>query len=89
MVLAVCAQTIKQLSRRCTLVRLKFIALAHVEQRVRLFGSRGHNTTRTVIFERAGNHHLVVGKKCGRERIAFIPLQAFSVELKFNRFRFV
>ena len=50
-VLACAGQPIEQLGRGGALVRFKPPALAHVDNRVRLFGTAGNNAARAVILE--------------------------------------
>ena len=75
-------QTVKQLCHSRTLVRLEVIRAAHVKQRIWLFPTRRHNAARTVIFERAPHHHLIIGEQGRGKRVAFDPLQFFSIEIK-------
>ena len=82
-------QTVKDFLRGGALVRFKTTALAHVKERVRLFCARSHNTTRTVVFERTANHHLVVCEQSRRERIALVAFKTLTVEFEFDRFRTV
>ena len=82
-------QTVKQLGRGDALVGFKALALPQIDQSVRLFRARGHNATRTVVFERPAHQHLVFAqKRCG-QRVALIALHAFAVEGEVFRFRTV
>ena len=79
-VLACAGQPIEQLGRGGALVRFKPPALAHVDNRVRLFGAAGNNAARTVVFERPTHQHLVIGQKRGRQRVAGKARHALAVE---------
>ena len=79
-VLAGGVQTVKQLGRGCTLVRLKRVAFAQIDQCVRLFRATGHGATRTVILETPAHHHLVVRQKRRRQRVAFVTSHLLAVE---------
>ena len=71
---------IEQLSRGGALVRFEPPALAHVDNRVRLFGATGHNAARPVVFERPTHQHLVVGQKRGGQRVTGKARHALAVE---------
>ena len=80
MVLACADKPVEQLGRGGALVRFKPPALAHVDNRVRLFGTAGNNAARAVILERPTHQHLVIGQKRGRQCVAGKARHALAVE---------
>ena len=82
MVLRTDLSTVKQLGCCRTLVRLKRVRVTHIKKSVGLFPATCHNATRTVVFERASNHHLIIGQQGRGKRVALHTFQLFSVEIK-------
>ena len=82
-------QTIKQLGRGGTLVRLELAAFPKVHQSVRLFSTRSHHTTRAVVLEGPAHHHLVIGQQSRGQRVTLIAGEALAVESKVQLFAFV
>ena len=88
-VLACGVEAAEQLGRGGPLVGFEFGTLTHVEKRIGLFGARGDNTARAVVFERPADHHLVIGQQSRRQSVALKAFEALAVEAEFNRFRFI
>ena len=61
MVLRSGSEAIEGLRGRGARIGFKMPLNAEVDQRIGLFASRGHNTARSVVFERAAHEHLVIG----------------------------
>ncbi len=78
-------QPVEQLGRGGALVRFQPRRRAQVDQRVRLFGARGHDAARAVVFEAAPDQHLVIGQQGRGQRIARKAAHALAVEGEFRR----
>ena len=86
MVLRLGRKAREQLGGGGALVRLKAVAGPEAHQRVRLLRSRGDETARAVIFERAPDQHLVIGEKRRGERVPGETLEFLTVEGKLDLF---
>ena len=88
-VLAFGFEALKQFSRGDALVWLKLAALAHLDQSVWFFRTRGHNAARAVVLERTAHQDPIIGKQGRGKRVALEPFEGCAIEAKAKGFGFV
>ncbi len=84
-VLAFRDQTLIELDLRRAQVGLGAVALAELDQRIRLLRAGGKEAARAVILEAAADQHHAVGEQRGGEGIAVIALVRLAVEHEAQR----